>query len=190
VDIGISVSFESVSNSGADCNVLLSTVANRTFEGIDIFVEVTEVTSTTAALSYALRKLALSGELVAERALLNDLFVLIEVTDVVRTSHCAELATDALFLVDLDSAVFFLVGSTSRANLNAERILAVLAADRQIVELNIRELTAVNYGVRSDTDDLLPILTYGDTVDNLAGDGANEATDAAVEVSNDSVLHG
>ena len=79
-------------------------------EGLQTLVQVAEEAGAGTALGHALGQLALGGALLAERALLDDALLLVQVAHAVGAGHGAELAADALRLVDLHGAVLQLMG--------------------------------------------------------------------------------
>ena len=81
----------------------------RGLEVLDALIEVAEEAGAGAALGHALGQLALSRALLAQRALLHDALLLVEVAHAVGAAHDAELAADALRLVNLNGAVGQLV---------------------------------------------------------------------------------
>ena len=73
--------------------------------GADVAVGVAEPFRHADAVLHALRQVALGDLLLAQRALLHHALVLVQIADVIRAGHRAELAADALGLVDLHGAV-------------------------------------------------------------------------------------
>ena len=161
----------------------------RRLEGIDALVQIAEEAGTATALDNALGQLALGGTLLAERALLNDALLLVQVAHAVGAGHGAELAADALRLVDLHGAVLQLMGGARRAHLHALGVLAVLALNGEEVHLHVREGagTALN-GMRTDAQRFNPEVAHVHAVDGLARHGAGKAARATVEVRDDRVI--
>ena len=71
--------------------------------------KIAEEARAAAALGHALRQLALGDLLLAEGALLHHALLLVEIAHAVGAGHGAELAADALRLVDLHGAVLELM---------------------------------------------------------------------------------
>lgn len=161
------------------------------YEGLITFIGVTDPTSVTAALAYALRKFALLQLLSTEGALLNNAGLFVEVTNAVRASGNTRLAANAHLWVDLNGAIFCYIRSRGWANAYALRISAVLAGDRQEVHIYIRIVTrATSNRIRPNTYHLVPIIADRNFVYGFTCHAAGKATYAAIDVSNNRFRHG
>jgi hypothetical protein len=107
------------------------------FEVVDALVKVAEEAGAGAALLHALGQVALADALFAKGALFDDALFGVEVAHAVGAGHDAELATDALRLVDLNRAVLANMGRLGGAHLHAFGVFAVLALNGKEVHLDI-----------------------------------------------------
>ena len=127
------------------------------FEVVDAFIQVAEEAGAPAALRDALGKLTLGGFLRAERAFLDNAFVLVEVAHVIRAGHDAELAADALRLVNLDGTVGCDVRSFGGTHLHAFGVFAMLALHGQEIRFDILAFSLVIATfIRADAQHLDP----------------------------------
>ena len=166
---------------------IINPTSSMALEILDAFVQIAEEARACAALLDAGRQLALGDALLAERALLHDALLLVEVAHAVGAGHGAELAADALRLVDLHGAVGGHVRGLGRADGHAGRVRAVLALDGQEVGVDVRPLAALLARVRAHAQDLVPVVAHRNVVDDLAPNRARQAADALVEVSQDGI---
>jgi hypothetical protein len=161
-------------------------------------VQVTIVASSAGAIVYARRSCVLRiggvvpvlvsvrgpGEMVAQRALLNNTFFFVVLAYAIRAGITTILAADAFFLVDEDDVVVRVtIGSTRWADADAGRILALLAHDRQPIHLDIGILTG-----RTDCHNAGPVVSQGYIVLKLALHDARIASGALIEVYDETSL--
>ena len=161
-------------------------------EGLQALVQVAEEAGTRAALGHALGQLALGRALLAQRALLHDALFLVEVAHAVGAAHDAELAADALRLVNLNGAVGQLVRRLGGTHRHALGVLAVLAGHGPVLHLGIVPgATSRVRRVAALGEHAVPQHAIGHVVLHLAGQRAGVAADAAMQINANSELrHG
>jgi hypothetical protein len=144
----------------------------------------------STALANALWKFSLTQLLLAKRAFLHNTLLGIEVPYAIRTGHDAELAANALGLIDLDRAIIGKVRSLRGTHFDALGVFAMLTTDGQKVHIDIGELSRPTFdGIGSDSYDFVPIISYGYRIYRLAGNRAGQAAYAAVDVGDNSLGH-
>jgi hypothetical protein len=168
----------------------------RALKILQPFIEITEPTRSSLTgidtagylVSTILQVMALCRNLFAKSAFLYDALLLIQVAYAIGTSHDTKLTSDALLLVNLYCPIVFLGRSAGRTDMDAERILAMLARHRQVVHLHIRVIRGTFLEVRTDAKHLQPEVADRDIICLFTRYYAGKARNAAVQIGDYRIL--